>query len=170
MHIDDLAIGVASGLAASGPMTLMMEAAHSALPRSESHPLPPRHISEKLTRSVGLQLSERQSFALAILSHFAYGGAAGAVYAPLARRTRVQPIIGGVTFGLCLWGASYLGGLPAVGLYPSPAKDSAKRTALMVGAHIIWGAALGLLVDSLQKSSEESASLAGASRSLAGSK
>jgi putative membrane protein len=55
----------------------------------------------------------------------------------------------GVLFGLAVWGGSYLGLLPGTGLYRSAKDEAPERNALMIAAHIIWGASLGVLVDNL---------------------
>jgi uncharacterized membrane protein YagU involved in acid resistance len=67
----------------------------------------------------------------------------------------------GISFGLLVWAISYLGLLPALGLYPSPRKDTGRRTAIMVLAHIVWGAMLGTTVKLLQKSGDEASSMSG---------
>jgi hypothetical protein len=52
-----------------------------------------------------------------------------------------------VTYGLAVWSASYLGWLPAVGLYRSALDDSPRRNLLMLSAHVVWGACLGALTE-----------------------
>jgi putative membrane protein len=83
---------------------------------------------------------------------------AGGVYALLADRFH-QPIrqiplppavraasIGSL-YGLLVWTASYLGWLPAVGILAPATRHPARRNALMIVAHLIWSATLGLLVE-----------------------
>jgi hypothetical protein len=48
-----------------------------------------------------------------------------------------------------VWASSYLGWLPAAGLHPPAQREAAGRTAMTVGAHVVWGAVLGLLTDQL---------------------
>jgi putative membrane protein len=55
----------------------------------------------------------------------------------------------GVAFGLGVWAGSYLGVLPAAGLYRSAADEPTERNAMMVAAHVVWGASLGLIAHQL---------------------
>ena len=148
----DLASGAAAGLIATVPMTLVMQALHKQLPWYERYALPPRQIVEKLTSAAGLrhQVPEPQHTAITFVAHFGYGAASGALYAPLARALRLPPMLSGVGFGLAVWGVSYLGLLPALGILRPATQHPERRTALMIGAHLVWGAALGLLVGQLR--------------------
>ena len=158
---EDLEIGALAGVAATGPMTMTMTAMHRLLPAAEQHSLAPRHIAETLAdRTVG-RLSERKRFALTLASHFAYGGSAGAPYALLNRYIPLPPAVSGSVYGLLVWAASYLGFLPALGIFPSAMQETRRRNVLMVVAHLVWGASLGVIVDELQRSRRES--LAGGS-------
>jgi putative membrane protein len=137
--------GSAAGFAATGPMTVLMAGLHPALPPEEQEPLPPRQITERAAASVGADLTPREAEAAAMASHFAYGTAAGAVYGLVAERLPLPPVVRGVGFGLAVWGGSYLGLLPATGLYRSAAREPAGRNSLMIAAHVVWGAVLGLV-------------------------
>jgi hypothetical protein len=44
---------------------------------------------------------------------------------------------------MAVWAGSYLGLLPAAGILPSATRDYPERNAVMIGAHVVWGAALG---------------------------
>ncbi len=46
--------------------------------------------------------------------------------------------------------ASYLGQLPAANILPPATEDAARRNALMIAAHIVWGVTLGALVTLLR--------------------
>jgi uncharacterized membrane protein YagU involved in acid resistance len=142
--------GGLAGLAATAPMTLAMLAMHRRLPRHERHSLPPRKITIRAARRVGLREHlgagwQRQTATLT--AHFAYGAAAGSLYGPLAKAMHLPPVAGGVAFGLVVWLVSYLGLLPAVGLFPPATRESERQNVLMIVAHVAWGAALGVLVD-----------------------
>jgi uncharacterized membrane protein YagU involved in acid resistance len=152
MGVEQLMIGSLAGAVATAPMTLAMEAMHGALPPQERYPLPPREITEVMTAEAGLHdgLSEREHFGLTLAGHFAYGAAAGALYAPLARALKLTPVAGGVTYGLAVWAGSYLGWLPAAGVLRPATEHPARRNALMIAAHVVWGATTGLLVDRLR--------------------
>jgi uncharacterized membrane protein YagU involved in acid resistance len=139
--------GALAGLVATLPMTLAMAALHSRLPPRERHPLPPRHITEKLAEESGLapKLSEPEMRTLTFAAHFAYGAAAGAAYGLLASLLRGPSVLGGVIFGLGVWAGSYAGWLPAANVLPSAGRESARRNPLMIAAHVVWGAATGAL-------------------------
>lgn len=164
-----LPTGLLSGLAATVPMTAVMELLHRQLPPAHRDPLPPRKITQRLTRRAGVehQLDEDQHHALALASHFAYGGGAGAAYALLDERLRPHlprmlrdlppPALDaahGATFGLLVWAASYLGWLPAAGLMKPATRHRAPRNALMLTAHVVFGASLGLLVGAMRRRGE----------------
>jgi uncharacterized membrane protein YagU involved in acid resistance len=145
-----LAGGVA-GLTATGPMTLFMEAARTQLPPEEQHPLPPRRITMRAAEAVDLHddMSEPEKKAATGVAHFGYGAAAGAVYGAVAPHLPFGPVLNGVGYGLGVWAGSYLGLLPALDLHPPATHETPSRNALMIGAHIVWGAVLGLVTDQL---------------------
>lgn len=139
--------GAVAGLAATVPMTVAMAAMHKALPDRERYPLPPRQIVENVTDKAGLgdELEESHETALTYVSHFGYGAAAGAIYGEALKGLDINPTAAnGVVFGLGVWAGSYLGLLPAIGLLDSATGHPARRNALMIAAHVVWGAALGV--------------------------
>jgi putative membrane protein len=69
----------------------------------------------------------------------------GAVYGPVSDRVKAPPVVKGMGFGLLVWAASYLGIVPALGLIAPATRHRAQRNALMIVAHLVWGATLGLL-------------------------
>ncbi len=140
--------GAIAGLAATLPMSLVMMKGHRK--RSQWNPLPPRQITAATIDSVGLDesVSEETEAALTVLNHFAYGASMGGLYGVLAdRRSPVAGITTGVCYGVGVWAISYLGWLPATGLYRSAAEDSRERNLLMLGAHVVWGGTLGCLTE-----------------------
>lgn len=152
--------GLVSGLAATAPMTVAMELMHRGLPERERYPLPPRRITDRVLEAAGVEgddLDETRRRELALLNHFAYGAAAGALYAPVMRRTGLPPVASGVVYGLGVWAGSYLGWLPAAGVLPSAARHPARRNALMIAAHVVWGAATGYVANKLNERGERSA-------------
>jgi uncharacterized membrane protein YagU involved in acid resistance len=130
--------GFLAGVLATAPMTVAMVAMHRRLPLLQRYPLPPRILTWRVTGHAGTTPT--------LLCHFAYGGGAGAVYALTVGRLRGAPLGKGVGYGLLVWAGSYLGLLPALGLYPSATKAPAKRNLLMIAAHVVWGAILGMLI------------------------
>lgn len=151
--MNQLVAGALAGLAATVPMTAAMKLMHRRLPRGERYPLPPRRVTMSLADKAGVKqhLDESERRALTVAGHFAYGAAVGALYAPLARHVPLPPPLAGATYGLAVWAVSYLGWLPAAGLIAPATRHPARRNALMIAAHLVWGAAAGALVDRLQE-------------------
>jgi uncharacterized membrane protein YagU involved in acid resistance len=143
--VKDVIAGMVGGIAATVPMTAAMEVMHAALPPAERRPLPPRRIEDRLTGVTGARraLGESEHVALTMLLHFGFGGAAGAVYGLASPHLPGAPMVKGAGFGVAVWAASYLGGLPATGLERSALREPSGRNALMVLAHVVWGAVLG---------------------------
>lgn len=144
--MNSLIAGAAAGLFATIPMTIAMKAMHSLLPREERYPLPPRLIVESAVDKSGVEgeLGEDDKTHLAVISHFAYGAAMGTLYNASTEAFDLEPNIArGVSYGLGVWCLSYLGLLPAAGLLTPATEHPARRNALMIASHIVWGAALG---------------------------
>ncbi|MBL8829099.1 MAG: DUF1440 domain-containing protein [Planctomycetaceae bacterium] len=138
----------AAGLIATLPMTIAMVLMRRALPRREQYPLPPRQITEQFVESVGAtDLNETQTQALTAFAHFGYGGAAGGVYGTLVEQGLPANAATGVIFGLGVWSGSYLGLLPALHVLSPATEHPARRNALMIAAHVVWGGALGMLTE-----------------------
>jgi hypothetical protein len=49
----------------------------------------------------------------------------------------------GAAYGVAVWTGSYLGWIPTLGLLKPATRHPAERNALMLAAHLVWGAALG---------------------------
>lgn len=139
-------VGLISGTVATVPMTVVMESWHALLPPTQSDPLPPRRIEEEITRKAGADasLDETGHLALTMLLHFGFGGAAGGAYGLVAERLPGPAAIRGIGFGLAVWATSYLCGLPILDLERNAVREPAQRNALMIAAHVVWGATLGV--------------------------
>jgi len=150
-----MAAGAAAGLAATVPMTAAMKLAQRALPPHQRHPLPPRRITLRALRKAGLRphvhLDESQRHGLTLAAHYGYGTAAGAAFGLLAPRHTREAISAGVGYGLLVWAASYLGLMPALDLHPPATRESLGRNAMMIAAHVVWGAALGAAAAALRR-------------------
>ena len=145
-------LGALAGLAATGPMTLAMKLMHEQLPREERYPLPPRQVTEGLARKAGVneQLDEEEREAATWVSHFAYGATCGALYGAVSgEKVDEHALLAGVGFGLAVWAGSYLGWLPAAGIISPATEHPARRTALMIAAHAVWGATTAVGVERL---------------------
>ena len=145
--------GAVAGFAATAPMTVAMELMHRRLPWWERYPLPPSQIVSRLAKATGLRkhMDRQEHLAVTIVSHFAYGAAAGAGYALVARPLPLPAALKGILFGLVVWTVSYLGWLPSVSILPSATEQPQRRNALMIAAHVVWGLVMGTLVDRLQE-------------------
>ena len=130
-------------------MTVVMELLHHQLPWHQQHSLPPRKITMRVFGRIGQRQhlrQEKQRRGATLAAHFGYGAAMGSLYAPIQARLALPGLLTGIGFGLMVWLVSYLGVLPALGLFPPPHREARRRTVLMIAAHLVWGAALGSLV------------------------
>jgi uncharacterized membrane protein YagU involved in acid resistance len=139
--------GLAAGFVATAPMTAFMEEVWTQLPRRQQYPLPPREITREVGKLAGVwqQLSESEKFASTLAAHFAYRAVCGGVFATTVP-TAKQNLRTGIGFGLGVWTASYLGFLPALGVLSPATRHPARRNALMIAAHVVWGGTLGGLM------------------------
>jgi uncharacterized membrane protein YagU involved in acid resistance len=150
-------LGALAGLAATAPMTLAMKLMHEQLPREEQYPLPPRQVTEGLAEKAGVreQLGEDEREAATWVSHFAYGAGCGALYGALSGgKLDERPLAAGAGFGAAVWAASYLGWLPAAGILSPATEHPARRNALMIAAHLVWGATAAAALSGLAGESE----------------
>jgi hypothetical protein len=148
--LKNLMIGAAAGATATVPMTMVMEKLHELLPGEPAAPLPPREITESVAEKAGLAatLDEPQMENLTLASHIGYGAACGAVLGLIAPRNTAAAVGVGALFGLAVWAGSYKGWLPALNVRHDAKYDPPARSALMIAAHLVWGAAAGLEIAS----------------------
>lgn len=162
INIEDSAVhsalcGAVSGFAATGPMTVLMLAVHRLLPRWQQEALPPEEITDWMLQRLGVRggLSKPQLVGVALVSHFGFGSTAGAVHGALMRK-RGGRLVGGVAYGLVVYAVNYMGWIPAAGVLKPPHKAPKGRVAMMVLAHVVYGAALstvsGLIGNAARKS------------------
>jgi hypothetical protein len=136
--------GAAAGTGATVAMTGAMALGKATGALGES---PPRKITRRGLRSLVGENPDGVT-PLAALLHVLFGVAAGALYgATLGRRRRRGPELWGIGYGLAVWGASYAGWAPALGLMPSPSRDRPGRQPVNVCAHVLYGATLGRLTN-----------------------
>lgn len=150
--MNKLVSGGVAGLGATVPMTAAMAAMHKLLPPEQQYPLPPRLITENVLEAAEVeeQVPEEQERQLSLLNHFAYGTAMGTIYASGLQALGARPTVAnGIAFGLGVWAGSYQALLPLTGLFPPAHAQPASRNALMITAHVVWGAALGLILQKL---------------------
>jgi hypothetical protein len=147
-------VGSTAGLIATLPMSIAMQYMYERLPFWQRYRLPPERITVKtLEKKVFRRsLGKTEHKALTTLSHFGYGTACGAAYAALGSLLPMPPILRGICFGIGVWASSYLGWLPALGILGPATRHPSRRTALMIVAHVVWGATTAILVDSFDHS------------------
>lgn len=142
--LDKGVAGAAAGLIATVPMTAALVLGHRLLQQREHCPLPPRIITDRLAGDRTPCTAEPFGDVRSVLAHFAFGAATGSVYSALRPNlARRNPVSAGITYALAVWAASYLGWVPASGAMRPATHQPAARNALMIAAHIVWGAVLG---------------------------
>lgn len=151
--------GALAGLVATVPMTLAMTLGRRFLlpPDEQDAALPPREITLRAAEKAGVDtqrdLNENERRAATLVAHYGFGTVAGALYGAAAPcSARRHPAAAGAGWGLMVWAGSYLGWLPAANLLPPATEQSGRRTLLMIGAHLLWGAVLGIGADRLTRS------------------
>ena len=145
---NDVFIAAAAGVIATVPMTIVMEELHRILPGEHDGPLPPREVTEGLYENFTdtEDVSEEQLEQATLLLHYSFGGVAGALFPFIAPRRLSAAIGAGMLYGLAVWTGSYLGWLPAMGVRHHARHDPRGRTTMMIAAHLVWGATLGLVL------------------------
>lgn len=141
--------GLLAGFVATVPMTGVMELLHRRLPAVQRYPLPPRLGTMQVAKALGFhnQLDENERVELTTVAHFASGAALGAIYAAGGAKVRAHPALKGAVFGVLAWGVNYLAALPSAGIMTPATQHPAKRNALMIVAHLVWGITTALLVE-----------------------
>ena len=135
-------LGAICGVVATGPMTAAMVLWHRRLPVGEKYPLPPCEITGAVLEKSGVRADSKDLSAATLAAHFAYGGAAGGIYGLIPSGKTRAPIASGLAIGLFVWVLSYFGLLPALGILRPATEHPARRNALMLGAHFVWGVCL----------------------------
>ncbi|WP_114954051.1 hypothetical protein [Sphingosinicella terrae] len=128
-----LVVGAVAGFVGTMAMTGAMRKLHARLPGKERYPLTPREIID--SAGVGEDEAARD---LTLVAHFLYGAACGALLAAASERPGKAS---GAAAGAAIWVASYMGWIPAVSLLKPATDHPARRNALMIGAHLVWGSA-----------------------------
>ena len=139
MH--QLTRGGLAGLLATGLMTVVVAGGRAT--RLLWTP-PPAEITARLLGKAGVQPRVAGTTFRAgwLAAHFGYGAACGLGYALVRPLVPAPPTAMGLAYGGAVWGLSYLGFLPALGLYPWPDDDSRSRMATMIAAHAVFGVTL----------------------------
>ena len=140
-----LVAGAVGGFVATGPMSVAMAFLYRRLPWWQPWALPPREVTTNVLKTVGMHehMSREAETVATSVGHFAYGTVAGTLYGALPVAVRRHAVTSGAVYGLAVWAASYGGGLPAFRLAAPLRYRTPKRIALMIAAHVVWGAVLG---------------------------
>jgi uncharacterized membrane protein YagU involved in acid resistance len=143
--------GAVAGLVATLPMTIFMQASWLRMPARELHPLPPRQITRRLLREIGLhpRVNQANERILTWLLHFLFGAAAGSIYGIVDDKMPGDEDVKGLLAGTALWSGSYLGWIPLLGILPPATKHPWRMNVLMIVAHFIWGLTVGRLTSLL---------------------
>jgi|SRR5690606_3071357 len=151
--MNKILISAIAGAIATTPMTLVMTYLHKRLPSTKKNALAPRTITKELSDKTGIDkmMNEKGIVNATMISHFSYGAISGAMATPLLTKVTNAKVIAGMGFGLALWGGSYLGWLPASGLYRNATKEPRERNSLYIASHLAWGAFLGLIFDAFER-------------------
>ncbi|MFW6076011.1 MAG: DUF6789 family protein [Chloroflexota bacterium] len=154
MHLSSVIRGALAGLIATGPMTISMIIMHRYLGATERYPLPPREITARIVAGrearTGKEMSESAWTTLTLASHLSYGVATGAIFGIIEDRTPTPLTVKGIIWGMIVWAGSYLVLLPALRILKPATEHPGSRNILMIVAHLIWGATLGLMVEQLK--------------------
>lgn len=145
--------GAFAGFVATLPMSLFMLATQRFLPKRQRYALPPEIITKELAHKahVRWRMNKELIVGATLVSHFGYGATMGVLYSPLAKRNVLPAPLQGGLFGLVVWAASYLCLLPLVGMLESGHRESARRNLMMVAAHLVWGATMGVVAGTFKK-------------------
>jgi uncharacterized membrane protein YagU involved in acid resistance len=148
-----------AGFVGTVAMTLAMAAMHRRLPPEQQGPLPPRQITMAAAEHIRMKdrMAERSRFTTTMVLHFGYGTAVGAFYAPLGARAAGPAWLKGMAFGVLVWIFSYLGWVPIVGLLSPATRHPAERNCLMITAHLIWGAVIAAVTETMSEGSRTTA-------------
>ncbi|MBE1526911.1 hypothetical protein GGC65_001367 [Sphingopyxis sp. OAS728] len=138
-----LLLGAIAGVAATVAMTAAMSRMHKRLPPAEQYPLPPREIIERTLPRLEKDDAIQDA---ATAAHHLYGAAAGALIAASAPEIGVKR---GALAGVGIWAASYFGWVPAARILEPAHRHPPRRNALMIAAHLVWGAVTALAIREL---------------------
>lgn len=145
--------GAFAGTVASLFHTAVMLTLHRLLPQARRKPVPPKEIASLLAERTGAEWarSEARLNAVTAVGHFGYGAVAGALYVPIAEHVHHKPLAAGVAYGVGIWAASYLGWIPALRILTPAIEHPAQRNAMMIAAHVAWGAALATILEKVER-------------------
>jgi hypothetical protein len=105
---------------------------------------PPERIVEHGAGAADVTTGETEQNVAASVAHLAFGAAAGAGFGLLARALPPAAVqVVALPWALVVWAVSYFGWVPALNILPPPTEDRPGRAWTMLGAHVVFGLALG---------------------------
>ncbi len=108
---------------------------------------PPTTITRTALRAAGMERPAEALGVMAPLAHLWFGAMGGVAFGVTRRLVPVVPGgILGLLFALAVYGVSYKGWIPAMGILPPPEDDLPGRPAVMIAAHVVYGLGLGFLI------------------------
>jgi uncharacterized membrane protein YagU involved in acid resistance len=133
-----LLIGGIAGFVGTMAMTSAMQRLHRRLAEEDRYPLTPREIVDSTADAAGVALADESAKDITTISHFAYGAAMGALIGVMNPEPTKRS---GALAGTAVWLASYMGWIPAMNVLEPATRHPGPRNFLMIGVHIVWGAA-----------------------------
>ena len=146
-----LVVGAIAGFVGTMAMTAAMRRLHRRLPAEERYPLTPREIVDSVGDQLQVPLADETARDVTTAAHFLYGAAMGALIAAMNPDPNKR---GGAAAGAAVWLASYMGWIPAVGALAPASDHPARRNALMIGVHLVWGATTAAAIRELRLARE----------------
>lgn len=146
-----------AGFIATIPMTIFMLVTQRFLPKGQHYELPPELITKDVARKVHVRWHMNKAAVLVatLAAHFGYGATIGMLYELIRKRILLPPPLKGTLFGFAVWAASYFVLLPLLGISETGQKEPGQRNLIMLVAHIVWGAVLGVATDVLTQGNGE---------------
>ena len=134
----------ASGAIATAAMSVVMIAGDRVGLLGEP---PPTTVSRAALREAGVSHPSDAAGRIAPLAHLWFGAQGGVAFGVIRRLVPGVPGgILGALFGLGVYGVSYKGWIPALGILPPPEDDRPGRPTVMIAAHVVYGLVLGCLI------------------------
>jgi hypothetical protein len=143
MDAKRLAIGFGWGLVATLAMSAVMITGYITGIAPMPNPIPEAVVSRTL-EVIGVGLPRPAVMVLGVISHFTYGGVAGAILAALTRPVTVWK---GLGWGVLLWLIMDLIVLPFLGWGFFGVAITPRIAVATLFLHLVYGATLGLLMD-----------------------
>ncbi len=148
METKRLAIGFGGGVVATLAMSAVMVAGYITGIAPMPNPIPAAIVGKVVKGVIGAEIPQIAIMALAIVSHFTYGGVAGAVLAALTRPVTVWK---GLAWGVFLWLIMQVAVFPFLGWGLFGVAITPRIAVATLILHLVYGFTLGWLIDRKDK-------------------